>query len=156
MARTGGIRATDTLELIPCPEQTASNQYEVFFFCRGIRYLPAESQARSSILEKGEKLYLMKDIQNDSDALALALRTGDPMSIVGYAPRYYSTEFSHLIDLIGGEAIKVTVEKINTDAPTQYRVLCNLTAPWPENFQPCQTGPYEVFPKSGPPIESLQ
>ena len=144
LARTGGLRATDSLELIPCPEPTSSNQYEVYFFCRGLRHLPADSQARSLTLAKGEKLCLMQDIQNGSDGMALLLRTDDPLAVVGYVPRYYSAEFSRLINLLGADAPKVTVEKINADAPIQYRVLCKFLAPWPMQFQPCQAGLYEV------------
>ncbi len=144
LARTGGLRATDSLELIPCPEPTSSNQYEVYFFCRGLRHLPSESQARSLSLATGEKLYLMQDIQNSSDGMALLLRTDDPVTVVGYVPRYYSAEFSRLISLVGVDALKVTVEKVNADAPVQYRVLCKFSAPWPMQFQPCEAGLYEV------------
>lgn len=144
LARTGGLRATDSLELIPCPEPTSSNQYEVYFFCRGLRYLPAESQARSLTLEKGDRLYLMQDLQNSIDGMALLLRTDDPVTAVGYVPLYYSAEFSSLIKLVGADAAKVTVEKVNADAPVQYRVLCKFSAPWPMQFQPCQAGLYEV------------
>lgn len=144
LARTGGLRATDSLELIPCPEPTSSNQYEVYFFCRGLRHLPTESQTRSLSLNKGEKLFLMQDIQNGSDEMALLLRTDDPVTVVGYVPRYYSAEFSSLIKLTGADAPKVTVEKVNADAPVQYRVLCKFSAPWPMQFQPCQAGLYEV------------
>jgi hypothetical protein len=145
LARTGGLRATDTLELIPCPEPTSTNQYEIYFFCRGLRHLPTVSQARSLALNKGEQLYLMPDPQNSSDEMALLLRTNDPVSLVGYVPRYYSAEFSRLISLVGWAATKVTVEKVNPEAPIQYRVLCKLTAPWPKQFQPCHTGSYEVI-----------
>jgi len=147
LARTGGLRATDTLELIPCPEPTSSNQYEVYFFCRGLRYLPTVSQDSSLTLKKGERLYLMPDPQNSSDEMALLLRTNDPVSLVGYVPRYYSAEFSRLISLVGWANAKVTVEKVNPEAPIQYRVLCKLTAPWPKQFQPCQNGQYEVISK---------
>jgi hypothetical protein len=144
LGRTGGLRATDSLELIPCPEPTSSNQYEVYFFCRGLRHMSADSQARSLALVKGEQLYLTKDIQNVSDGMALILRTEEPVTLVGYVPRYYSAEFSRLIDLVGADAPKVTVEKVNADAPVQYRVLCKFSAPWPVQFQPCQAGLYEV------------
>lgn len=151
LGRTGGLRATDSLELIPCPEPTSSNQYEVYFFCRGIRHMSPDSQARSLTLVKGEQLYLTKDIQNVSDGMALILRTDDPVTLVGYVPRYYSAEFSRLIDLVGADAPKVTVEKVNADAPIQYRVLCKFSAPWPMQFQPCQTGLYEVNLESNSP-----
>jgi hypothetical protein len=144
LARTGGLRATDSLELIPCPEPNNANQYEVYFFCRGLRHLPDDSQKRSLTLAEGEKLFLMQDIQNGSDDMALLLRTDDPVTLVGYVPRYYSADFSRLISLVGADGLKVTVEKVNADAPIQYRVLCKFSAPWPMQFQPCQAGLYEV------------
>ena len=72
------------------------------------------------------------------------MRTDDPVTVVGYVPRYYSAEFSRLINLVGADAPKVTVEKVNVGAPIQYRVLCKFSAPWPMQFQPCQAGLYEV------------
>lgn len=154
LARTGGLRATDTLELIPCPEPTVSNQYEVFFFCRGLRHLSVESQHRASHLKNGESLYLLRDLQNAHDEMALLLRTAEPVTLVGYAPRYYSAEFTHLIELVGRDAVKVTVEKVNPDAPIQYRILCRLTAPWPVEFAPCKNGSYEALSRADtrPPI----
>jgi len=53
LARTGGLRATDTLELIPCPAPTEGNRYEVFFFCRGLRHLSEENQTRALQLQPG-------------------------------------------------------------------------------------------------------
>lgn len=143
LARTGGLRATDTLELIPCPEPTSSNQYEVFFFCRALNYMPSETQARASMLKEGERLFLLKDVQNQSDSFALMLRTDVPVTTIGYVPRYYSEDFSKLISLLDSDAIKVTVERVNHEAPIQYRLLCKLTAPWPTNFKPCESGSFE-------------
>lgn len=135
LARTGGLRATDSIELFPCPE--SGKRYEVYFFCRGIRHLHAENQERARNLKPGERLHLMQDLQNEYDDMALLLRTGDPITLVGYAPRYYSAEFTQLISSTGPDQVKVTVEQVNRDAPIQYRVLCKLTSPWPENFMPC-------------------
>ena len=149
LARTGGLRATDTLELIPCPAPSEGNRYEVFFFCRGLRHLPQESQARAVELKHGERLYLAQDLQNGFDITALLLRTGEPMTLVGYAPRYYSADFTQLIKHVGANEVKVTVEQVNTEAPAQYRVLCKLSAPWPSGFAPCKAGQYE-------PIINLQ
>ncbi len=150
LARTGGLRATDTLELIPCPEPTAANRYEVFFFSRGLRHLHEENQQRAARLTAGERLYLMQDLQNTHDPMALLLRTGNPVTLVGYAPRYYSAEFTTLIGLVGQEAVTVTVERVNLDAPLQYRVLCKLSAPWPAQFLPCVSGAYEPLGKAAP------
>jgi hypothetical protein len=137
LARTGGLRATDTLEMFPCPEPTKNNSYEVFFFSHGLRHLIPENQERINSLKYGEELYLMRDVQNPHDPMALLMRTSDPMSLVGYCPRYYSAEFTRLLEAVGKDTVKVTVEQMNPDAPSQLRLLCKLSAPWPANFAPC-------------------
>ncbi len=137
LARTGGLRATDSLELFPCPEPTTDKNYEVYFFCRGLRHLHMENQERARRLEPGERLYLMQDLQNPYDGMALLLRTGDPITLVGYAPRYYSGEFTQVINATETDQVKVTVEQVNSDAPIQYRLLCRLSSPWPASFAPC-------------------
>ena len=145
LARTGGLRATDSLELFPCPAPTAGKSYEVYFFCRGLRHLHAENQERANQLKPGERLYLMQDLQNRHDSMALLMRTSDPITLAGYAPRYYSAEFTQLIKSTGPDQVKVTVEQVNTDAPIQYRVLCKLSAPWPANFSPCASKEFEAL-----------
>ena len=85
-------------------------------------------------LGAGERLYLMQDLQNPHDSMALFMRTSDPITLVGYAPRYYSAEFTQLIKSTEPDQVKVAVEQINSDAPIQYRVLCKLVSPWPVVF----------------------
>jgi hypothetical protein len=136
LSRTGGLRATDSIELFPCPLPTESNTYEVYFFCRGLRYLHAENLVRADSLKLGERLFLMQDLQNAADPMALLMRTCDPVTLVGYAPRYYSAEFTNLIQKLQSDQVKVTVEQVNLDAPIQYRVLCKLSCPWPSGFEP--------------------
>lgn len=145
LARTGGLRATDSLELFPCPEPTSGKNYEVYFFCRGLRHLHSENQERAHKLKSGERLYLMQDLQNPHDSMALLMRTIEPITLVGYAPRYYSTEFTQLIKSTDPDQVKVTVEQVNLDAPIQYRVLCKLTSPWPANFSPCTMREFEAL-----------
>ncbi len=137
LARTGGVRATDSLEVFPCPEPTENKNYEVYFFCRGLRHQHKENQERAQKLKKGEQLFLMQDLQNQHDKMALLLRTESPITVVGYAPCYYSAEFTQLIKTNGPDKVKVIVERVNLDAPEQYRILCRLTSPWPVNFTPC-------------------
>ena len=139
LARTGGLRATDSLELFPCPRPTSDNYYEVYFFCRGIRHLHPENEMRACELRPGEDLYLMQDLQNSYDVTALLMRTNDPITLAGYAPRYYSADFTKLIAVLGPNKVRVTVEKVNLKAPIQYRVLCKLSSPWPKDFSPCST-----------------
>jgi hypothetical protein len=137
LARSGGLRATDTLEMFPCPEPTADDRYVIRFFCRGFRHLLEENQRRISSLEIGSRLFLMRDVQNPFDPMALLLRTDDPISVVGYCPRYYSYDVTSLAEAVGAEKVFVSVEQVNTDAPSHFRLLCKLSSPWPHGFAPC-------------------
>lgn len=135
LARSRGIRATDSLQLFPIPENV-TGKYEVTFFSHGIRHLPANYIERVNHLNQGNKLYLMRDIQNEYDTLALALRTDDPIEIVGYCPRFFVKDFDILIAKNGQEKVKVSIVKVNVNSPLQFRLLCKFSTPWPKGFVP--------------------
>ena len=145
LSRTAGLRATDSLELFHCPVPTEKNTYELHFFSRGLRHMHMENQERAKELMPGERLFLMQDLQNLHDSMALLVRTDDPVSLVGYVPRYYSSELTQLIKENGPECVKVTVEQVNTDAPIQYRVLCKIETPWPTKFSPCADEQFQAL-----------
>jgi hypothetical protein len=147
LARTGGLRATDSLELIPCPEPTSSNSYEAFFFARGIRHFPIEVTRRVNELKTGDRLFLMKDFQNQHDKHALLLRTDDPISVIGYAPKYYAEDFGIVADS-GISGAVVQVERVNPGAPSQYRLLCRISAPWPSSFAACGSEQFQPIAES--------
>lgn len=144
LALTGGERETDSLEVFPCPEKTSDSTYSLHFFSHGIRYLPEETVQRIDRLSPGERLLLMHDLQNPYDADAIALRHASLALIVGYCPRYLSRDFLRLLNT-ERETTKITVVKVNRDAPLQLRLLCNITANWPEGFQSCSDGDYEAL-----------
>ena len=143
LARTGGIRETDSLALFPRPERGADNTYRVQFFSHGIRHLSEAAVQRISGLVPKERLYLMPDLQNPHDACALALRTDNPVSLVGYCPRYFASDFLAVLESVSADETRVHVERVNEEAPLQLRLLCSLTAPWPDNFQPCSSRLYQ-------------
>jgi len=144
LALTGGGRETDSLEVFPCPEKASDGTYTLHFFSHGIRYLPEQALQHLNHLCVEERLFLLPDPQNPYDAHAVALRTVSPALIVGYCPRYLSRDFLRLLSQ-GCETTKVTVVKVNGDAPIQLRLLCKITANWPENFQPCADEDYEAL-----------
>ncbi|MGD0918024.1 MAG: HIRAN domain-containing protein [Thermodesulfobacteriota bacterium] len=141
LARTGGIRETDSLMVFPCPEKTEENTYHLHFFSQGIRYLPSEIILRINTLTPGHLLYLMPDPQNPNDLFAIALRTEDPPVIVGYIPRYLNRDF-HVFLKEPLRNTRVVVERVNSEAPMQLRLLCSITASWPEGFKPCSDPDY--------------
>jgi hypothetical protein len=143
LALGGGKRGTDQLEIFQCPEKDRYNKLTIKFFVHGISHLDKNVQKRINSLCKGERLFLMQDIQNDYDANAIALRTIDPVAIVGYCPRYLSSDIEELIKRGEAKTITVSVAKVNMEAPAQFRVLCCLSAPWPVNYRPCSGELYQ-------------
>lgn len=135
LALTGGVRATDSLQLFPMPVEY-NGYYEVKFFSHGIRYLAPSYVERADKLENGDKLYIMKDIQNNHDRYALTLRTEDPPELVGYCPKNYVKDFNNLIEKNGAKNIEVSVVKNNKTAPSQLKLLCEFKAKWYEGFMP--------------------
>lgn len=135
LALTGGVRATDSLQLFPIPAEQ-NGYYEVKFFSHGIRYLAPSYVERANKLKEGDKLYIMKDIQNSHDKDALTLRTEDPPELVGYCPKNYVQDFNDLIDRNGSENIDVRVVKNNLTAPSQLKLLCQFRAKWYKGFTP--------------------
>nr|WP_320190334.1 HIRAN domain-containing protein [uncultured Desulfobacter sp.] len=142
LARSGGIRATDDLQLFPFPT-SHGGQYKVSFFSHGIRYLPSSYVDRLNDLDVGERLFIMFDVQNKFDANALLLRTSDPVEIVGYVPRFFSHDFNRLIKINGAQNTIVEVQKINQNSPSQFRLLCRFRTKWPKNFEPFESPLFE-------------
>lgn len=142
LALTEGIRRTDTLMVFRSPERRDNGTFSLSFFSHGLRHLPEESIERVAKLTPGQRLYLMLDVQNEKDEDAIAVRTEDPASIAGYCPRYLARDFRRVILNQDPREVEVRVERVNPDAPIQLRLLCHLSGPWPEGFQPCEGGPY--------------
>ncbi|RIL05600.1 MAG: DNA-binding protein [Proteobacteria bacterium] len=145
LARSGGVRETDSIEVFPLPEPDPSGLYRMHFFCHGIRYLAPGSLRRIGMLRPRDRLFLMLDFQNTKDPLALALRAESPAELVGYCPRYLVPDFFSVLKPTDPAAVSVEVNQVNPEAPTQFRLLCSLTAKWPQGFEPCSTPEYEAL-----------
>lgn len=132
LARTGGIRITDNVQLYPVPENT-NGKYEVTFFAHGLRHLAPHFHERVTRLHSGEKLYLCLDKQNENDQHAIMLRTSDPVEFVGYCPKFFAKDFNFLLK--NTNDAKIEVSKVNPTAPEQLRLLCKFTSSWPDHFE---------------------
>ena len=141
---TEGRRATDSLELFPCPQRDANGSYVAKFFLHGVRWFSRDAVDRIDRLQPGESLGLMLDVANRYDAYAVAVRTCDTHErcMIGYVPRYLAQDVWKLVGQCGC-APQLTVERINSDAPLQQRVLCRMRACWPEGFHPCTGEAFE-------------
>jgi len=134
LARTGGRRATDRIEVFAGPEHTAEGDSAVLFFARGIRHLEGAADAVAS-LRRGDHLVLVDDEHNEHNPRAMLLRISDGRHI-GWVPDYLVDHVHELRDLNGIEPV-VVVEHVNdASVATHMRLLCRLRAPWPERYAP--------------------
>lgn len=144
LARTNGARATDSLQLFEIPQKTQDEKYIIQFFAHGTNYLSKSYVERIESIQDGEQIYLMQDIQNPVDRLALLLRTGDPMELLGYCPRIYTNDINQLLNNTSGQ-VKVTAKRVNSSAPLQLKLLCELEADWPKDFEPFSAHEFKPF-----------
>lgn len=133
LARSGGLRATDEVQVFPLPERTENGKYLMHFFAHGVRYIEEENQKVIESLSRGELLTLVPEPQNEHDALAIQVQ-GRGVKL-GYCPRYLNHDFHAL--LARSKDVVLTVEKVNpSPAPIQLKLLCSLIADWPSGFEP--------------------
>ena len=127
---TGGLRATDSCELIPVPVYKNS-RITVDFFARGLRY----QNLPSNLLQKckeGEKIYPESEPNNQADSNAIALRSEHSGLMLGYLPRYFSKAVKQEL-LRKADDVQITLRRVNVDAPLDMRLLLRLTVHHPSN-----------------------
>lgn len=130
LARSGGKRATDELCVYPHPEINERGEVELFFLSHGLRYLDAPALQRMSQLQSGDHLTLRREYDNAHDRYALLLETEEPVT-VGYCPRYLSLDLCRVMEATD---VKLNVERVNQDAPIQFRLLCRAAFTPPFEF----------------------
>jgi len=140
---TEGRRQTDSIEVFPCPQMDSQGNYGTLFFLHGIPWLPDSTQDRILRMQPGDRLRLMLDLQNPHDRHAVAVRTEEDITLIGYLPRYLAQAVWRIATAIEEYQLKLVVDRVNPDAPLQSRVLCRLSAVWPEGFQMCQDEDFE-------------
>ncbi len=152
LARSGGTRVTDTLEVFPSPDKDDQGEYHVHFLVHGLSHMPGPSADRAAQLEPGETLLALRDFQNPKDRDAIALRTAErferDMYLIGYCPRYLTADFLQLLQW--NLSPNIAVERVNLPpAPIQFRVLCRSVIRWPEGFRPFSGTEYEPIGQVG-------
>ncbi|POZ53186.1 HIRAN domain-containing protein [Methylovulum psychrotolerans] len=120
LARSGGQRVTDGLCVYPDPETDAEGNIEMFFLSHGLRYLEPAALESIDRLETGDRLRLRHENGNAHDHFALLLETEEPVT-VGYCPRYLNRGLHRIMKETD---VQLNVERVNKDAPVQFRLLC--------------------------------
>jgi len=131
LARSGGSRATDELCVFPQPEANAYGEVEIFFLSHGLRHLGCDTLQQINQLKIGERLMLRTDDDYPADRFALRLET-DTSLVVGYCPRYLNRDLRRVMEQT---ELQLTVERLNADAPIQFRLLCRAAFTLPLGFE---------------------
>jgi hypothetical protein len=122
LARTGGERTTDTIQIVPAPRVDAGREV-VHFLASGTRHVDPDG-SRTAGLESGAALTIRPESDNASDprALLLDVRTGEA---VGYIPSYLLDYVHKRLDQ--SATVDVIVEQVNgPPAPSHLRLLCRM------------------------------
>jgi hypothetical protein len=143
---TEGIRQTDAIEVFPCPQPDGTGCYINKFFLHGVRWAPEGALALIANLQSGERLHIAPEPANPVDPNAVAVFHDGTHARIGYVPRYLAKDVTRLLEQCGTEITQLFVERVNPDAPLQQRVLCRMSACWPEEFQPCSGEAFQPIP----------
>ncbi|WPU22475.1 HIRAN domain-containing protein [Cedecea neteri] len=133
LARSGGMRSTDQLQMFKRIEIGNDGKFEHFFFAHGLSYMPESANKRVSSLKAGDCLCLCLDVQNGYDKAAVIIRAENPAEIVGFCPRYFANDIKSML-LDDASSIKLSVERISDDAPHNYRLLCKVEGKVSQGF----------------------
>lgn len=144
LARTGGERQTDQIELFPVPSPAGDGCYRTHCLVRGVRHMPTpQTEMRVSSLVVGNELTPVPEGSNPHDPLAVRLDTADGVA-VGYLPAYLAADVRHLLAKCG--AVSVAVERVNPPpAEAHHRVLVCVKACWPTGFRPYAGAAFEAI-----------
>lgn len=134
LAISGGEKKTDHFRIVNFP-QNIDGFYRIKFFVSSINYLDSSEKNKLKSLREGDLLNYQFDETNEIDSNATILLK-DNESKVGYLPHYLCKDLKNLLLHVQKEKIEFTVIKVNLDAPAQFKVLCELKAPWPDGFHP--------------------
>lgn len=144
---TEGIRQTDAIEVFSCPVPDSNSCYINKFFLHGLRLVPQNAQTRVQRLSKGDLLLMEEEPTNQYDPNAVAVFTSDDRVQIGYVPRYLTHDAGHLLRECEPEYVQLFVERVNSDAPLQHRLLCKMQACWPAGFEPCSGEAFQPIPR---------
>ena len=128
---SGGVRATDNLEVFPEIKKESDGRFHCRFFLHGWRYVNPIARDRIENLKKGEELRVSIELNNPSTPLAVQLFSDD-YTMLGWAPRYLVGDLLEVVNEANNE-IRAQVAKVNTSpANFQQKVLVELSGKWPQ------------------------
>jgi hypothetical protein len=153
LARNGGRRVTDPLELVAefLPAVT-ENRLEAHFFARGIRHFPGAEEAIAQ-LAPGDRLTFRPEPENKFNPKALLLACTE-QRFVGYVPDYLTDDFNALA--LRDPSLLIQVVRVNpAPSPSQQRLLCRLSIS-PTAERPHRGPRFEPIAKTAVRLDSAE
>lgn len=148
LASSGGMRATDTLEMFPEPAlDRAARRASLRFLVRGVRHRP-EAQDEIDRLDVGDRLRLEPEPDNEVDPLAV-LVVPDTKVAVGWIPAYLCPALhraSHASPNRWADMVPTVRHIGDRSGPAHFRLLCDLSFPWPFPDGPFDSDEFSMDP----------
>lgn len=136
LARSGGHRAGDSIEVLPVPTPDERGGVTMWFFAHGVRHMSLDAQRAIATLRRGERLHLLDEPSNAVNDRALLVTDAGALAL-GYVPDPL-VEFVH--DVRAREH-DLAVERANgVDVPYHHRLLIRLDGSVADGHVPF-TGP---------------
>lgn len=122
LARSGGSRINDHLELLPFPEAVGEDRYTFTFFVHGVRYLDGEGHCVLEQLGPGEALQVEREPSNPESELALKISHNG--ASLGYIPHPLLNFVNPAV--AAGDYNLTVVQRNSPDAGFHQRLLVRL------------------------------
>ena len=142
LARTGGERQTDNLEVFPRLQKDKEGTFSCRFFLHGLRYVSDAARERAALLKPLEKLQVAVELNNPATGYAVQLQSQD-CHLLGWAPRYLVS------DLVSAASNKISAAIIrfnNDSAPSARRILVELKGHLPHGKTPMNGPDFKPLP----------
>ncbi|MND96982.1 hypothetical protein D3C81_890210 [compost metagenome] len=143
LAISGGEKKTDHFRIVNLP-RNEDGFYRIKFFISSINYLNEIEKTSITYLKPHDRLKYQFDENNLVDLDATILLKEDDIR-VGYLPHYLCKDLKNLLNYLKKDDIQINVVKVNLEAPSQFKVLCELKAPWPESFNAFNDEEFSVY-----------
>jgi hypothetical protein len=130
LARSGGRRVGDTIELVPAPDLGTDGSITLDFFVHGVRYMTPRAQERITGLTEDETLRLVPDPDNAADCRAVLVTDQDAVRL-GYVPG----PLLGLVHDMSSQEVRV----LRANGPSvgfHFRLLVRLTGSMPVGARP--------------------
>lgn len=123
LARSGGNRLNDHLEVLPVPEVDETGRCSLTFFVHGIRHIDEAGRNALERLHSGDLLSIEREPSNPASELALKVSL-DGVSL-GYAPHPLRNFINPAV--AAGDYSLTVVQRNSPDAGFHQRLLVELT-----------------------------